>query len=201
MSPEQAQGLPLDRRTDLWSLGVVLYEMVTRCRPFNGATAQQIVSEIIQKPAPAPTGAPKDLQRIIARCLVKDLSERYQSAAELARDLDRCAAAIEKAGRGFHALAAAARRPRVAVPALLALAAAIGLAAWALQAASMRRWAREEVLKWNFESDYAFALDKTGALLNSTSPDLRSFRATGGKLIQFHGWGDAAIPGLASIEY
>ena len=55
--------------------------------------------------------------------------------------------------------------------------------------------------KWNFESDYALAVDKTGALLSSTSPDLRSFRATGGKLIQFHGWGDAAIPGLASIEY
>jgi feruloyl esterase len=55
--------------------------------------------------------------------------------------------------------------------------------------------------KWNFESDYAFAVEKTAALLNSTSPDLRSFRATGGKLIQFHGWGDAAIPGLASIEY
>jgi feruloyl esterase len=55
--------------------------------------------------------------------------------------------------------------------------------------------------KWNFESDYAFAVEKTGALLNSTSPDLRSFRSTGGKLIQFHGWGDAAIPALASIEY
>jgi feruloyl esterase len=55
--------------------------------------------------------------------------------------------------------------------------------------------------KWNFESDYAFAVEKTGALLNATNPDLRSFRATGGKLIQFHGWGDAAIPGLASIEY
>jgi len=55
--------------------------------------------------------------------------------------------------------------------------------------------------KWNLESDYALAVEKTGALLNSTSPDLRSFRAAGGKLIQFHGWGDAAIPGLASTEY
>ena len=54
---------------------------------------------------------------------------------------------------------------------------------------------------WNFESDYAFAVEKTAAILNSMSPDLRSFRAAGGKLLQYHGWGDAAIPGTASIEY
>jgi tannase/feruloyl esterase len=55
--------------------------------------------------------------------------------------------------------------------------------------------------KWNFESDYAFAVEKTAAILNSMSPDLRSFRAAGGKLLQYHGWGDAAIPASASIEY
>jgi feruloyl esterase len=55
--------------------------------------------------------------------------------------------------------------------------------------------------KWNFEPDYAFAVEKTGGILNSMNPDLRSFRAAGGKLIQFHGWGDAAIPAPASIEY
>jgi feruloyl esterase len=53
----------------------------------------------------------------------------------------------------------------------------------------------------NFDADVTFAIEKTGAILNSNSPDLRSFRASGGKLIQFHGWGDAAIPGLSSIEY
>jgi feruloyl esterase len=53
----------------------------------------------------------------------------------------------------------------------------------------------------NFDSDVAYADEKTGPLLNSTNPDLRSFRARGGKLIQYHGWGDAAIPGQDSVDY
>ena len=53
----------------------------------------------------------------------------------------------------------------------------------------------------NFDTDVAFGIEKTAAILNSNSPDLRSFRASGGKLIQYHGWGDAAIPGLSSIDY
>ena len=65
--------------------------MVTRRRPFNGATAQQILFEIVQKPAPAATGATRQLQRIVGRCLAKDPAERYQSAAELVCDLDTCA--------------------------------------------------------------------------------------------------------------
>jgi len=55
--------------------------------------------------------------------------------------------------------------------------------------------------KWNVETEYPFAVEKTAGILNSMSPDLRSFRAAGGKLLQYHGWGDAAIPGTASIEY
>ena len=145
MSPEQAQGLPVDPRTDLWSLGVVLCEMVTRRRPFSGATAQQILFEIVQKP-PVVTGAPEPLQRIVERCLAKVPTQRYQSAAELVGDLDRCATAMQKAGRGLGAMVARARRPRVAVPLLLALVAAVGLAGWALYASSMRRWAREEAI-------------------------------------------------------
>jgi feruloyl esterase len=55
--------------------------------------------------------------------------------------------------------------------------------------------------KFNFDSDVRFGDAKAGPVLNSTSPDLRSFRAEGGKLLQYHGWGDAAISALSSIEY
>jgi feruloyl esterase len=55
--------------------------------------------------------------------------------------------------------------------------------------------------KLNFDSDVAFADEKVGSILNSTSPDLRSLRAHGGKLIQYHGWGDSAIAPVSSIEY
>jgi feruloyl esterase len=53
----------------------------------------------------------------------------------------------------------------------------------------------------NFDKDVAIGDEKAGSILNSTSPDLRAFRAHGGKLIQYHGWGDAAIPALTSIDY
>ncbi len=53
----------------------------------------------------------------------------------------------------------------------------------------------------NFDTDVEFGNAKAGPVLNSTNPDLRSFRANGGKLIQYHGWGDAAISPLSSIEY
>ena len=53
----------------------------------------------------------------------------------------------------------------------------------------------------NFDEDVRYGDEKVGAVINSNSPDLRSFRARGGKLIQYHGWGDAAIAPIASIEY
>lgn len=65
MSPEQAEGLPLDPRTDLWSLGVVLYEMLTERLPFAGRTAQQTIVEIMRAPTPPLPGVPRELQRIV----------------------------------------------------------------------------------------------------------------------------------------
>ena len=95
MSPEQARGEELDRRSDLFSVGVVMYELATGRVPFDGSTAAVIFSEILGKePLPVsqlePT-VPAGLDAVIARALEKDPNLRYQSAADLAADLKRLA--------------------------------------------------------------------------------------------------------------
>ena len=83
MSPEQAQGKPVDARSDIFSFGSLLYEMVTGRRAFHGDTKISILAAIIhQKPAPLAAETPRDLEKIITRCLRKDPERRFQHMAD-----------------------------------------------------------------------------------------------------------------------
>jgi serine/threonine protein kinase len=84
MSPEQLRGQAADARSDIWALGVTLYELVAGVRPFRGQSRVELSSAILnQAPQPLPPQIPAELGAVIGRCLEKDPGKRYQQAAEL----------------------------------------------------------------------------------------------------------------------
>jgi eukaryotic-like serine/threonine-protein kinase len=131
MSPEQARGAPLDARTDLFSLGTVIYEMATGKTPFGGgSTADVFVALLREDPPPVSTvnpAMPKRLDAIVAKLLAKETAQRYGSAEELQEDLEGLSVQATPAAKPV-----AAKRPKwpwMAVAAVLLLIAG-GLAWW-----------------------------------------------------------------------
>jgi Tol biopolymer transport system component/predicted Ser/Thr protein kinase len=153
MSPEQARGKPVDARTDIFSFGTMLYEMVTARLPFKGRTSAEILDSILREEPPPPsryTGeTPAELERIISKCLEKDPDERYQDSRDLAVDLRKLRRATDSGVRAVRTGESPTRRRlrALAVSAAVGLAVAAGLASWLVSRQGARQAPRQRDLR------------------------------------------------------
>jgi TolB-like protein/predicted Ser/Thr protein kinase len=152
MSPEQALGETVDHRTDIFSLGIVLFEMLTGRRPFSGATPTAVSLQIVQATAPAPSAVnpalPPEVDAIAGRALAKSLASRYESAATMAAELRSLAAILDVRSEVSEASAAHAgvtsspARLGLGSAIVLILIAALAVFAWRERTPLQRLWRR-----------------------------------------------------------
>jgi len=140
MSPEQSQGTPADLRSDIFSFGAILYEMLSGKRAFAGESAVDVAYAVVHHDPSPVHGLPPALGDVIRRCLEKDPARRFESARELPGALRACDFGAARMARAFPA-AGLPRRPRLALA--LAGIAALAVAAGLLSSLGLRRLAQD----------------------------------------------------------
>ncbi len=149
MSPEQARGKPTDKRSDIWSFGCVLYEMLTGRMPFRDETISDTLANILDQDPDwqlLPREAGPQVRKVLYKCLEKDPDSRYQSATQIRQDLYSYQATLSAKAFDVRVVWRAIRRPRVAVCIILILL-TLGFGLSRLMHRSSKvRWARVEAI-------------------------------------------------------
>ena len=160
MSPEQARGKPVDRRTDIWSFGCVLYECLSSRRAFEGETVSDLVARILEREpdwTAVPANVPPAISRLLRRCLTKDARERLRDIGEARITLGEARAPVASAPPPTTS-ASPARAVRLRTTALLAIVAVAGIALGAfvpgLRPASTERLTRLAVVSPDADADF-----------------------------------------------
>jgi serine/threonine protein kinase len=153
MSPEQARGDEVDQRTDIWALGVILYEMMSCQFPFRGDNEATVLYNIEHKdPLPIrkfKSDVPVEIEKVINRALKKRPESRYQSAEEVLSDLQQYQDFLKAPELGitdFKSFIRVVKRPKIAIPAILTILIVGLVALWYFDRQAKIRWARQELL-------------------------------------------------------
>jgi len=177
-SPEQASGAPIDARSDVYSLGATMYEVLTGRPPFVGEAPYLILVDLLSKDPTPPRklkpDVPIDVETVCLKALEKDPSRRYASARALAEDLARCAAGEPVTARPRSSIGVLMRRlsrnRAAVVPIALALAAVLGIVGWRLHVLSERTEALHAARSHVAQGEFVEARDGLRSLL-AVHPD------------------------------